>query len=240
MDTIYEKVLFKSTALFTIKLNSRMDRILLETVIMEDFGSVIDKRDRLGEFLAKLTNFNKPVGYSAQHIKNLAFFGAFSQTDMINRVLGICCAGGSIENLVLLITYESVRFNLLDNPLVGWNLRRMTVQLDTLFPSGSESTPNFHHPCFGNLTHLHLYDKAEKWPSYAGWETLTNLMHLAFAHANPKKTLRLIQTTLRNVRYVMIGRYEASELLRYSAAVVDDGAVLRAGWGERFGNVIFL
>ena len=45
------------------KLDTRIDPILLETVIMEDFGSVIKKRDQLGQFFFKLTH-GKPVGYT--------------------------------------------------------------------------------------------------------------------------------------------------------------------------------
>ena len=128
-------------------LDSRIDPILLETVIMEDFGSVLVKRDRLGQFLFKLTH-GKPVGYY------LAIFGAFSQTEMVNCILGICAAG--VENLVLLVSpRDAWKFDLFDKPLAGCHLCRLIIQLDQFFPSGFESEatqPNFHHPCFKNIT----------------------------------------------------------------------------------------
>ena len=230
-------------------LDARIDPILLKTVIMEDFGSVIEKRDQLGQFFFKLPH-GKPVGYYAHHIKNLAIYGTFSQTEMINRILGICAAG--LENLVLLVSpRDTWKFDLLDNPLAGCHLRRLTIQLDKFFPSGFESEatqPNFHHPCFKNLTHLHLYDSAEKWPTYGGWDTLTSLTHLAFKFASPQHTIHLIQTTLQGVRYVAIGHYEDIERWRYAQAMVDNSGSDESwsavqgtsGPGMQFGNVVFM
>jgi hypothetical protein len=71
------------------------------------------------QFLFKLT-YGKPVGYYAQHIKNLAIFGAFPQTEAINRLLGICNTI-RVDNLVLLVSpRNNWKFDFLDNPLAGW------------------------------------------------------------------------------------------------------------------------
>jgi len=215
--------------------HTRIDPILIETVILEDCRSVVENRDVLGQFLVKVSTGGKPVGYYSQHIRNLAFFGAFSQNDseVINRILDIC-GTGAIENLVLLVSVQGLDF--FENPQSGRNLRRLTIQLDKFkfFQDGSsESMPNFYHPCFTNLTHLHLYDDQEKWPNYTGWERLINLTHLAFAHADPAQTILLIQTTLHtSVRYVVIGNYDHSEMCRYSEANVNNAPDVRAKWPE--------
>jgi hypothetical protein len=204
--------------------NSRIDPLLIETVIMEDRGSIYKKRDKLGQFLSKLTN-GKPVEYYAQHIKNLAIFGTFSQNEAINRILAICA---DVENLVLQTTAEG--FDLLENPHAGRKLRRLNIQLKSFFQPGS--TPNFYHPCFANLTHLHLWDGDKDWPTYAGWENLVSLTHLAFYLAEPEQTMQLIQR-LPTVQYVAIGHYDDSQMYRYAYATVNNHPYIRARWGAR-------
>ena len=106
---------------------------------------------------------------------------------MINRILAIRTG---VENLLLLRTDEG--FDLFENPHAGCSLRRLGIELPRFFPPGS--TPTFYHPCFANLTHLHLWDDANKWLTYVSWEALTSLTHLAFYFAEPEETIRLIQT----------------------------------------------
>ena len=192
-----------------------------------DSGSLTSQRDRLrlGQFLVKLTN-GKPVEYYAQHIKNLAIFGVFSQNEVINRILGICGAG--VENLVLLVSARGLDF--FENIQAGRNLHRLTIHLGMFFQPGS--TANFYHPCFANVTHLHLWDGEGNWPTYAGWETLTSLTHLAFAFAVPEKIMEIMRI-LPTVRYVAIGRYNGSTWYRYAEAAIDDSPHGRERFGAR-------
>jgi hypothetical protein len=144
----------KMTALLTQPWHTRIDPLLITTIVIKDVGSLLEQWERQRQFLAKLTN-GKPVEYYAQHIKNLAIFGAFSQHEVINRILTICTG---VENLLLLGTDEG--FDLLENPHAGRNLRRLCIELQRFFPPGS--TPTFYHPCFANLTvrigAVNLYD----------------------------------------------------------------------------------
>ena len=202
----------------------RIDPILISTVcIMDDFETL--QRDRLKSFLAKLTN-GKPVQYHVQHIKNLAILGAFFDNKEINHILAICAG---VENLVLL---APTSFNFFENPLAGRNLRRLTIKLEN-FSRPFGSRPNFYHSCFSNLTHLHLTDDDEDWPTYEGWETLVSLTHLAFACSGPpEETLPLIQT-LSSVQYVALGHYCGGERYKFAEAIVNNRAHIRAAWGTR-------
>lgn len=201
--------------------NTRIDPILIATVcIMDGF----ERRERPKLFLAKLTN-GKPVEYYAQHLKNLAILGGFSQTETVNRILAICTG---VENLVVLAPYD---INLFKNPQAGRNLRRLTINLERHF----DSTPNFYHACFANLTHLHLWD--EYWDFYAGWENLTNLTHLALAcSGTPSQVWQLMQK-LPTVRYVALGHYSSGEQYKYTDVKVNNEPHIRRAWGAL---VVFL
>ncbi|KAJ6624081.1 hypothetical protein B0H10DRAFT_2008415 [Mycena sp. CBHHK59/15] len=200
-----------------------IDPILIATVcIMEDFESI--RQGSLEHFLAKLTN-GKPVEYYAKHIKNLAILGAFFSNEDINRILAIC---SGVENLVLLAPAWGLDF--FENPQAGRNLRRLTINLQKF----SRQFPNFYHPCFANLTHLHLWDDDDDWPTYAGWETLVSLTHLAFACSGPPETTKQLIQTLPTVRYVALGYYSSGERYnKYVDAIVDNGHHIRAAWGVR-------
>lgn len=201
--------------------NTRIDPILIETVcIMQPYGS--HGRDRLGRFLAKLTN-GKPVEYYARHIKNLALFGGTlaRKNRSIDHILAICTG---VENLILFSGCDFFK-----NPQVGSNLRRLSTRLQEL---SIGSTP-FYHPCFAKLTHLHLWDDCKDWRTYTGWEALSSLTHLAFASSIfPQQTPPLI-LRLPVVRYLAIGRYLSDERYKYADSVVDNKPHTRATWGVR-------
>ncbi|KAF8813435.1 hypothetical protein BYT27DRAFT_7220387 [Phlegmacium glaucopus] len=198
-----------------------IDPILISTVCLtQDLKS--KQRDRLECFLAKLAN-GKPVEYYTQHIKNLAIFGGFFQNEEIDRILAICTG---VENLVLCAPATGLNF--FKNLHAGCNLCKLSIRLEKFFPPFG-SMPDFYHPCFANLTHLHLWD--EDWSTYAGWETLTNLTHLAFACSGPpKETLQFIQM-LPTVQYVALGSYNSSERYKYTDATVNNMPHIRAAWG---------
>jgi len=196
--------------------NTRIDPILIATVCI----TTITRKDRLELFLAKLTN-GRPVEYYAQHIKNLSIVAPV-QNKGIHNILAICTG---VENLAL----WAPGLNFFGNPHSGRNLRRLTIKLEGCFGS----PPNFYHPCFANLTHLHLYDEAEDLSTYPGWETLSSLTHLAFACAFPEITMLLIQR-LPAVRYVALGSYKGR---KYADATVNNNPHIRAAWGVR---VVFL
>jgi len=195
--------------------NTRIDPILIATVCVG-----ITQKDRVELFLAKLTN-GRPVEYYAQHIKNLSIVAPFHNKG-INNILAICTG---VENLVL----WAPDHDFFGNPHSGRNLRRLTINLERCF----RSSPNFYHPCFANLTHLHLYDE-EVWSTYPGWETLSSLTHLAFAcGASPEITMLLMQR-LPAVRYVALGSHKNR---KYGHATVDNNPHIRAAWGVR---IVFL
>lgn len=201
-----------------------IDPILIATVcIMEDFES--KRWDRLECLLAKLTN-GKPVEYYAQNIKNLAILGFF-QTEAINRILAICTG---VENLVLSASARGF-VDFFENPRAGRDLRRLSINLGAVSPQFG-STPNFYHPCFANLTHLHLWDEDDDWSTYAGWETLTSLTHLAFACAGPPDVMQLMQT-LSTVRYVALGHYCGGERYKYADAAINNSPHIREAWDVR-------
>jgi len=205
----------------------RIDPILITTVcIIKDFES--KRQNRLEQFLAKLTN-GKPVEYYAQHIKNIAIHGAFFENEVtnINRVLAICTG---VENLALSI--PAIGFDFFENPQAGRNLRRLTIKLSN-FPQQFGSWPNFYHSCFAKLTHLHLLDDDDDWPTYAGWETLVNLTHLAFAcSGSPEITQQLVQT-LPTIRYVALGHYSSDESYKYTDPIINNNPGVIAAWDAR-------
>jgi len=189
---------------------------------MEQFGST--RRDRLELLLAKLTN--RPVEYYAKHIKNLGLLGFSFQNEVIDRILAICTG---VENLILLAPSRGLNF--FENPQAGRNLRRLSIGLERFFPRFG-STPNFYHPCFANLTHLHLWDEVEDWPTYAGWGTLTSLTHLAFSCSCPEDIIPVIQT-LPTVQYVAVGHYSWRERYKHAHATVNNSPHIRAAWSVR-------
>ena len=158
--------------------------------------------------------------------KNLAIFSTLSQNEAINRILAIyICA--AVQNIVLETTAKG--FDFLENPHAGRNLRRLNCQLTRFFRAGS--TPNFYHPCFANLTHLHLWDGDNDWHTYAGWENLISLTYLAFCFAEPERTMQLVQK-LPTVQYVASGHYDARKMYRYACATVNNSPQIRGMWRD--------
>lgn len=217
-----------------IHVNTRIDPILISTVcITKDLKSnervrysfQNSNRNRLELFLAKVNN-DKPPEYYAQHIKNLAIFGVFCESKGIDRILAICTG---VENLVLL--GPSLDFNFFEHSrAAGRSLRRLTINLSQHYYG---SMRYFYYPCFANITHLHLTDDDEDWPTYEGWETLVSLTHLALACSGPpEQTLPLIQA-LPSIQYVALGHYGSSERYKYAEAAINDDFHLRAAWGVR-------
>ena len=201
--------------------------MLIATVcIMEDVDSMSQRRDKLERFLAKITN-GKPVEYYRQHIKNLAIFGTFSQNELINHILAICTG---VETLVLLAPARG-GFDFFEHPQSVRNLRRLSIKLEAFFqPFGTK--PNFYHPCFANLTHLHLCDEEYNWPTYTSWDNLTSLTHLVFACTFLSGVTRVMRT-LPTVQYATVGHYDNAERLRYADAMVNNSPHIKAAWGMR-------
>lgn len=193
---------------------------MIATVCISGFCES-ERRNPLKLFLAKLTN-GKPVEYYARHVKNLYIDNSF-QDKGVNDILAICTG---VENLVL---WGDADF--FGNPQIGRNLHRLTINLSRSLPFGS--VPHFRHPCFANLTHLHLTDEAEDWSTYPGWETLSSLTHLAFAcSGSPETTMQLMQT-LPTIQYVALCHYSCDESRKYTDAEVDNNPHFRARWGVR-------
>ena len=145
---------------------------------------------------------------------------------MINRVLAICTG---VENLALSV--PAYGFDYLENPQAGRNLRRLTIKLYQFRQFGSR--PNFYHSCFAKLTHLHLSDDDDDWPTYAGWERLVNLTHLALTCSGPAAGIQQLMQTLPTIRYVALGHYSSHESDKYVDASVNNNPGLRAAWGVR-------
>jgi hypothetical protein len=205
-------------------MNTRIDPILIATVcLIADFEN--KRWDKLEQqFLAKLMN-GKPVEYYGRHIKSLAIYGGSSQNEDINRILAICTG---VENLLLVTPAWGL--DLFLNPQAGRNFRRLTIHLERFFPRYYR-TPNFDHPCFANLTHLHLLDD-EDWTTYAGWESLTSLTHLAFSCCSPEQLTQLMQT-LSTIQYVALGSYRSGERYKYTTVMVNNSPHIRAAWSVR-------
>jgi hypothetical protein len=69
---------------------------------------------------------------------------------------------------------------------------------------------NFQHPCFANLTHLHLYDEMEDRSTYVGFENLRSLTHLALACCGPEE-LAIVMPKLPAIEYVALCHYKTDE-----------------------------
>ncbi|KIM37223.1 hypothetical protein M413DRAFT_31147 [Hebeloma cylindrosporum] len=214
-----------------------VDPILIESVcITEDFDSKFRRRVRLEGFLAKLTN-GKPRQYYVQHIKNLAIFGRFFETAHINRIVAIC---SGVENLLVLPTAHGLDF-FEDPHHKGRRLRRLAIDMSHCnFDSLRFGTnPHFYHRCFANLTHLHIMDDDEDWCRYAGWETLVNLTHIAFAcysYAGREAIAWLLQK-LPTIRYVAFIYYHVDNAYEYYINANNSPPHTRPEWGAR---VVFL
>ncbi|KIM38616.1 hypothetical protein M413DRAFT_447609 [Hebeloma cylindrosporum] len=111
---IFEICAFDCTEMCTVlvlvakRVNTWIDPILLSTVcfsITEDQAVLLGcstatrRRDRLGEFLVKLTN-GKPVEYFARHVKNLAILAssASSPSSGPSRLLDRSCSGSCADS----------------------------------------------------------------------------------------------------------------------------------------------
>lgn len=200
----------------------------METVcFMQDFDSRPSKlKDRLNRFLAN----GRPVEYYAHHIKNLAIIGGSLEHAEIDRLLAICTG---LENLVLLRSARGVGF--FENPQAGRNLRRLSIRMEDFSQYFGTSRDNFYHPCFANITHLHLDD--EHWYTYTGWETLTSLTHIAFAYSGSPENIARLMQIVPTVQYVAFGYYGGGggdEWSRYAdGAMVDGRPHFSALWGVK-------
>jgi hypothetical protein len=99
----------------------------------------------------------------------------------------------------------------LEHPNAGSQLRRLTCKFETLFQPWSTGQ-NFHHTCFANLTHLHLYDEMEDWTTYLGFENLRSLTHLAFACCGPEE-VAFVMPKLPALEYVALCSYKSADWL---------------------------
>ena len=154
--------------------------------------------------------------------------GPLFQTKVINRILAICTG---VENLVLLAPAHDDLFEI---PREARNLRRLSINLENTSRQFG-LRPNFYHPCFTNLTHLHLWD--EYWSNYTGWEALTSLTHLGLACSGPPEGVKQLMRRLTTIRYVALGSYRSGERYRYAEAMVNNSPHIRAAWDVR---VVFL
>lgn len=187
------------------------------------------RRNKLDQFLARLTS-GKPVEYYAQHIKNLAIRDYIPQNEeIINRILAIC---SGIENLQVELLTSASGLDFFENPQASRNLRRLTINLRN-FRRRPESMPNFYHSCFANLTHLHLLDDEDEWPTYSGWETLTSLTHLAFACSASREKMKQFIPMLPSVRYVALGYYNSDENYKYADSSINNSPGVIAAWTVR-------
>lgn len=162
------------------------------------------KQPRFELFMANIDC--KPLGFYAKHVKNL-WISAADDPDAFERILTIC---SGVENLVLFphrrsINYPFVPF--LEHLNAGGHLRRLTCHLEYFFPPWS-TKQNFQHPCFANLTHLHLYD--EDWSDYVGFEDLRSLTHLALSCCLPEQ-LAIVMPKLPALKYVALCSYKSGD-----------------------------
>ncbi|KAF8624564.1 hypothetical protein AX15_005811 [Amanita polypyramis BW_CC] len=201
------------------RVHAWIDPILLSTVCITE-GINFRRRDRPERFLAKLNN-GKPVEYYAQSVKNMAIIGPFFQTEVINRIIATCTG---VENLALLA--PACNSDFFEIPQATRNIRRLSIRLENASPQF-----DFHHSCFANLTHLHLWD--EYWFRYTGWEALVNLTHLGLADSGYPPNVIQLMKTLPTIRYVALGSYHSGEEYRYADVTVDNSSYIRAAWGVR-------
>ncbi len=191
----------------------RINPLLIATVYIDDKYPSRDKKIR--SFLAKLTNGKYPPEYYARHVKNLAFFGTFSDKE-VDAILAICTG---LENFAIRppIAFQHMHFMHLEffkNPQSGTALRRLCIDY---WKCGVTNTPRLgFHPCFRNLTHLHLLDDYQDWPLFRGWETLTHLTHIAFGSCEAE-SLREVMGLLPAIQFVAlcsayIGRAQSTSI----------------------------
>jgi hypothetical protein len=152
----------------------------------------------------------KPPEFYSKHVKNL-WISAPDDPPAFERILSIC---SGVENLVVFSGRRSIYLPFipfLEHPNAGSHLRRLTCKLETFFQPWSTGQ-NFHHTCFANLTHLHLYDEMEDWTTYVGFENLRSLTHLAFACCGPEE-LAIVMPKLPVLQYVALCSYKAADWL---------------------------
>lgn len=150
----------------------------------------------------------KSPEFYARHVKNL-WIMAPDNPNAFERILTLC---SGVQNLVLFpircsINHPFIPF--LEHATAGSHLRRLTCRIEHLFLPWS-SDQNFQHACFANLTHLHLYDEAEEWSNYVGFENLRSLTHLAIACCGPEQ-LAIVTPKLPALEYVALCHYQKGE-----------------------------
>jgi len=157
-----------------------------------------EKQSRFKLFMANIDC--KPLGFYAKHVKNLWISGS-SGPDTFRRILTIC---RGVENLVLLgINYPPF----LEDLSAGSHLRRLTCRLEYFIPRWS-TMQKFQHPCFANLTHLHLY--GGDWSAYVGFEHLRSLTHLALTGCSPEQ-LAVVMPKFPALEYVALCCYQSGD-----------------------------
>ncbi len=196
----------------------RIDPILIATVFIDN-NVEMGQDIKVKSFLFKLTNGKNPAEYYARHVKNLAFFGAFLESE-IDIILSICTG---VENFALRTRPDlpvSTHLSFLENPEAGMPLRRLC--LDYWQCGGNKyHGPDSFHPCFRNLTHLHLIDTYKHLTYYTGWEHLTNLTHLALASCDTG-TLQKVMNLLPAIRFVALCNSYRGDQYGYINVVVHD------------------
>ena len=180
----------------------RIDPILYETIIFDSSDS-FKTESKFKSFIANV-DCKSPEFY-ARHVKNLWILAA-ADPNAFERILTLC---SGVENLVLFptrcgINYPFIPF--LEHATAGKHLRRLTCRLEHLFLPWSNDQ-NFQHACFANLTHLHLYDEAEEWSKYVGFENLSSLTHFALACCGPEN-LAIVTPKLPALEYVALCHYK--------------------------------
>lgn len=113
------------------------------------------------------------MSFFHDHVRHLSLFMDSSDVDSLMRLLALCDATVDLQlfrgspNLLPLLS--------------ALPLRRLSVDLSNLFPSGRD----FSHPLFMNITHLALYNSGDwDWNTWSGLAQLPCLTHLSF-HNSP-------------------------------------------------------
>ena len=190
----------------------RIRPILYETIILDTLPSKEESKSSTPAIKATFEQFvanldrNPPEFYS-NHVKNI-WISAPVDPVAFFRILTLC---SGIENLVL-FPYRQGTYH----PFIPFqqhlnsnsSLRRLTLKLEHLFPPFS-SGQHFNYPFFANITHLHLYDEAEEWSTYTGFEHLCSLTHLALACCGPDY-LRIVMPKLPVIEYVALCSYKST------------------------------
>ena len=197
----------------------RIDPILIATVCIDDKSP--SRHERIKSFLARLTNGKKPAEYYERHVKNLAFFGYFAEKE-VDAILAIC---SGIENFAIKApgAFIFMHLEFFKNPQSGTALRRLCIDY---WRSGATNKPRLSfHPCFRNLTHLHLLDDYQNWPRFTGWETLTHLTHIAFASCETD-SLQVVIGLLPAIRFVALCNAYTGDRYGYVDIVIHDSPEL--------------